>query len=221
VLLMHKECFTKKGWQVWTKYNKMFVKYNAILAGGTALALHIGHRISEDLDFFTAKAFKVESIISNLRKYSDSFSIMSEGEDFITVILDGVKVSLFKYDYPFIDKISSYKGIRIASINDVASMKIIAINQRGTKRDFIDLFFILQETPFHKIADNMISRFGIDRINPLHIGKSFVYFSDAESNPEPLYIKGKDVNWEKIKIFFRSHTKQFVFDLDTAIKRHS
>ena len=216
---MYKECFTKKGWEVFAKCKSIFIKNNAILAGGTALSLQIGHRISEDLDFFTIKDFKVESVISNLRKISTSFSIMSEGEDYITAVFDGIKVSLLKYDYPFIDRTTTYRGIRIAGVHDIASMKVIAINQRGTKRDFVDLFFILQDTPFHKIADNMIRRFGIERINPLHIGKSFVYFSDAESNPDPLYVKGKDVSWEKIKNFFRGHTKQFVFDLDTAIKR--
>ncbi len=218
MFLMYKECFTSQGWKVLAKCKSIFIKYDAILAGGTALALQIGHRVSEDLDFFTSKDFKVESIISNLRKISTSFSIMSEGEDYITAVFNGIKVSILKYDYPFIDRATTYRVIRIAGVNDIASMKVIAINQRGTKRDFVDLFFILQETPFHKIADNMIHRFGIERINPLHIGKSFVYFSDAESNPEPSYIKGKEVSWEKVKSFFRGHVKQFVFDLDTAIK---
>lgn len=107
----------------------------------------------------------------------------------------------------------------VAGILDIASMKVIAISQRGTKRDFIDLYVILQEVPFHKIAEHMINRFGKERINPLHIGKSLVYFSDAESNPEPEYVKGKEIKWDKIKKFFKGHAKQFVLDLDIAHKK--
>lgn len=103
---------------------------------------------------------------------------------------------------------------------DTASMKVIAISQRGTKRDFVDLYFILQKMPFHKIADHMVRRFGKERINPVHIGKSLVYFSDADSNPEPQYMKGKNIDWDKVKKFLRNHVKQFVLDLDTAVKSY-
>jgi len=98
-------------------------------------------------------------------------------------------------------------------------MKVIAINQRGSKRDFVDLYFVLQDIPFHKIAANMVKRFGDERINPVHIGKSLVYFSDADTNPEPAYIKRREVEWERIRGFFRNHVKQFVLDLDAALKK--
>jgi hypothetical protein len=97
-------------------------------------------------------------------------------------------------------------------------MKIIAISQRGTKRDFIDLYCILQEIPFHRIADHAVRRFGRERINSLHIGKSLVNFSDAETHPEPAFTKGRAVKWEPVKKFFRQHIKQLVLDLDNAVK---
>jgi hypothetical protein len=215
---MHKECFPEKGWKVFLRLKNLFTKYNAILAGGTALAFHIGHRISADLDFFTDVSFNSEAIITGIRKIGYSFSLISEGEGYLIVEAGEIKISIFKYDYPFLEKPIKYKGIPVAGILDIASMKLIAISQRGTKRDFIDLYFILQEIPFHKLADHMIRRFGRERINPIHIGKSLVYFSDAESNPEPEYIKGREVSWDKIKKFFRQHVKQFVLDIDTAVK---
>lgn len=182
------------------------------------MALHLGHRISIDLDFFTNVNFKVESIISGIRKKGHPFRIISEGEEYLIVDVDGIKVSLFKYEYPFMEKPVFYKGVQVAGILDIASMKVIAISQRGTKRDFIDLFFILQDMPFHKVAEHMVRRFGRERINPIHIGKSLVYFSDAESNPDPEYINGKELSWDNVKKFFRHHVKQFVFDLDMAVK---
>jgi hypothetical protein len=217
---MHKECFPEKGWKVLHGLKDMLAKRGAILAGGTALALHIGHRISIDLDFFTNKEFKVEQVISEIRKTGLSFSIISEGDGYITANIEDTKFSLFKYEYPFLDKPAVYKGIQVAGVLDIASMKVIAISQRGTKRDFVDLYFILQDMPFHKLAVHMAKRFGKERINPVHIGKSLVYFSDAESNPEPEYLNGKGVSWIKIKSFFRRHVRQFVFDLDAAVKEY-
>jgi hypothetical protein len=110
------------------------------------------------------------------------------------------------------------EGARIAGLLDIAAMKIIAINQRGTKRDFIDLYCILQAIPFHKVADHLVRRFGKERINAVNIGKSFIYFSDAESEPDPQYLKGKAVRWETAKEFFKQHVKQMVLDIDIATK---
>lgn len=215
---MHKECLSKKGWKVLYTLKDILIRYHLILAGGTALALHIGHRISGDLDFFTDVEFNVESIISEIRKAGCAFSVISEGKDYVTVDVDGIKVSVFKYDYPFLDRIFIYRGVGIAGVLDIASMKVIALSQRGTKRDFVDLYFILKDIPFHKVAEHTVRRFGRERVNPVHIGKSQVFFSDAESNPEPEYIKGKEVSWIRVKDFFRDHVKQFVLDLEVAVK---
>ncbi len=196
----------------------IFSMHKAILAGGTALALHMGHRTSCDLDFFTHEDFRIESIISGIRKKKIPFSVISEGEGYLIMEVGGIKCSLFKYEYPFLEKPILYEGIRIAGILDIASMKIIAISQRGTKRDFVDLYVILQETPFHKIAGHAVRRFGKERINSIHIGKSLAYFTDADSDPEPAYAKGRGINWEEVKKFFRSHAKQFVLDLDASVR---
>jgi hypothetical protein len=216
---MHKECLPSKGWKVLEGVKALIKKHNAIMAGGTALSLHIGHRVSADLDFFTGPGLNVESVISGLRKTGLPFRIISEGEGFLIADVDGIKVSIFGYDYPFLEKPLMYKGIPIAGLLDIASMKVIAISQRGTKRDLIDLYFILREVPFHRIAGHMIKRFGRERVNPVHIGKSLVYFSDAESNPEPSYIKGNGISWGTVKEFYKRHVRQFVLDLDAAAKK--
>lgn len=217
---MYKECLSGKGWKVLNSLKNVMKKYHARMAGGTGLALLIGHRISLDLDLFTHDHFRTESVIASIRKSGYPFSIMAEGEGYIVFDIDGIKVSLFHYEYPFLEQPVVFQGILIAGILDIASMKVIAINQRGTKRDFIDLFFLLQNIPFHKVADHMVKRFGPERINPVHIGKSLVFFSDAESNPDPEYLKNKEVKWSQVKKFFTQHVKQFVFDLDSAVKEH-
>jgi len=194
----------------------LILKHEAVLAGGTALALQIGHRKSVDLDFFTTAPFNVESVISAVRKTGLTFRILAEGQEHIIMDVEGVKFSLFLYEYPFLDKPLSHQGITISGILDIAAMKIIAICQRGTKRDFVDMYFILQSVPFHKIAAHMVLRFGKERINPVLIGKALTYFPDADSNPEPDYINTA-VQWETIKTFFKQHAKQFVLDLQKAL----
>ncbi len=215
---MHSECFPEQGWNIIQRLKKIFMKHNAILAGGTALALHIGHRESYDLDFFTMKKFSAESVIRDVRKSRLPFQIISEEEGSLVFEARGIKMSLFRYDYPFLEKPVMYKGIQIADVLDIASMKVIAISQRGTKRDFVDVYTVLQDIPFHRIATHMVKRFGKERINPVHIGKSMVYFSDADAHPDPAYIKGAVANWETVKKFFRAHVKQFVLDLDATLR---
>ena len=214
---MHKKCFPKKGWEVLSSIKDITAKHHAVLAGGTALALQLGHRESADLDFFTTSAFSVDSIISAIRKTGFDFSILDEGEGHLYAAIGGIKFSIFRYDYPFLEKPLSYEGVGIAHILDIADMKIIAISQRGTRRDFIDIYFILQDMPFHKIARHMVLRFGRDRVNPIIIGKSLMYFERADKDPDPKYISEK-VEWGKIRTFFQKHAKQFTLDIAAALE---
>ncbi len=196
----------------------LLARHNAVLGGGTALALILGHRISADLDFFIVDDFNNERVISGIKKTGLPFRVLSEGEGFLIAEVGGIKASLLRYEYPFLEKPVSFNGVLIAGVLDIAAMKVVAVSQRGTKRDFVDLYFILQDVPFHKVAKQMVARFGRERINPVHIGKSLVYFSDAESHPEPEYVKGREVSWTRVKDFFRRHAKQFTLDLDAALK---
>jgi len=144
--------------------------------------------------------------------------ILAEEEGSLTLEIEGVKASFLRYEYPFIDKIVELDQTRMAGLLDIAAMKVIAIIQRVAKRDFIDLYTILQEIPFHKLAGHKIKRFGKEKVNPVHLGKSLVYFMDADTNPEPAYRKGMGLSWENVRKFFRTHVKQFVFDLEAAKK---
>ena len=197
---------------------EMVGSFAATLAGGTALAIQLGHRVSHDLDFFTLEDFNIDNAITAIRKTGLPYRITSEGDGTLNAEIDGIKVSLLRFDHPFLETPLLVDGIPVAGILDIAAMKVIAISQRGLKRDFVDLYFILREKPFHRIAEHMVQRFGPERVPPLHIGKSLVYFADADGNPEPAYIKGKAVKWVEVKKFFQQHVKQFVLDLDAAVK---
>ncbi|MFH1899677.1 MAG: nucleotidyl transferase AbiEii/AbiGii toxin family protein [Patescibacteria group bacterium] len=184
---------------------KLGILNNAYLAGGTALALQIGHRISYDLDFFTEKEFKAQIF---LKKLSQIKAYQHEKVSWGTILgrLDDVKFSLFYYQYPLLDKPIKFKNIDIASIADISAMKVAAISERGTKRDFIDLYFILQEIQLSDVLDFYEQKYKKLASNLIHIKKSLVYFEDAEDEDVPDMLK--QVSWRKVKEFFEQKIKK-------------
>lgn len=213
---MHLECLPGEGRKVLKILKSPVKTHEFILAGGTALALQIGHRLSEDLDFFTSKPFSTDKLFREITKLKFDPEILQEEEGTLVIVINKTKVSMMRYDYPFLEKLTRFNGIPVAGIVDIASMKIIAISQRGAKRDFIDLYFILQRTPFWKIAENVVGRFGRKRINAVVIGKALVYFADADVDPDPKYLGKEKPDWNSIKMFFRKNAKQMVMDLQNA-----
>lgn len=174
---------------------------DAYLAGGTACALQLGHRASLDLDFFTEKKFPTEIVLKQLEELP-GFKLDETSKWTILGSFPKVKFSHFYYPYPLISKTSVFSNINIASLADIAAMKIDAICGRGTKRDFIDLYFLLKE----KFSLDKILKFYDKKYNRLsnniyHITKSLNYFMDAESQDSPKMLT--EVSWQEVKDFFQ------------------
>ncbi|MCL4393050.1 nucleotidyl transferase AbiEii/AbiGii toxin family protein, partial [Patescibacteria group bacterium] len=113
------------------------------LAGGTALSLQMGHRISYDLDFFTQEVFDTDKLLKSLNEVFKLHDvILTDGS--LRGFTDDCEISFFLYQYPLVNKKEVYDGIFLASIKDIALMKIIAIGSRGARKDFYDLYFILK-----------------------------------------------------------------------------
>lgn len=178
---------------------------DAYLGGGTAAALQLGHRISVDFDFFTAKEFVPKVFSAELAK-SGSFD--EEQADKGTVIgkFEGIKFSIFIYKYPLIFPPLKYLSLDIADIRDIAAMKIDAVATRGAKRDFVDLYFMCKSG--YKLAgllDFYDKKYGMLASNLIHIQKSLVFFNDAEPDEMPVMLK--EVKWEEIKKYFEDEVK--------------
>ncbi|OGK51683.1 hypothetical protein A2966_05095 [Candidatus Roizmanbacteria bacterium RIFCSPLOWO2_01_FULL_41_22] len=169
------------------------------LAGGTGLSLHLGHRFSYDLDFFSKKP-EIPAVISQHLLDLGRLEILQNDSGSFNGSLNGIKLSFFNYPYPLLFKPLLFQGIKIASVLDIACMKIVAISERGTKRDFIDLFFICYQSSFDKIIELFSQKYHKVNYNLIHILKSLVYFEDAENDPEPQMIE--KVNWQEVKQFF-------------------
>ncbi len=177
---------------------------NAYLAGGTALALQVGHRISYDLDFFTNKKFKPHLFLKKIGKFAN---YQHQETSWQTVLgrLGDVKFSLFYYPYPVIENFSNFKEIKLASINDIAAMKIAAISERGTKRDFVDLYFILKKMTISQALDLYDKKYQKLASNSVHVKKSLVYFKDADQEPMPRMLE--EIAWLEIKKYFEDLIK--------------
>lgn len=193
--------------------SQFFAETDAYLAGGTALALHLGHRYSEDLDFFTLKAFASKSQIQFLSQIGD-FKLNQTGWRTILGEFESTKFSLFYYQYKLIEKPQVIlKNTYLASLADIAAMKIAAIADRGTKRDFIDLFFLTKILPLGKILAYYDQKYEKLEANKTHILKSLSYFAEAENDALPKMIK--PVDWRQLKEFFEKEVKKISRSLIT------
>lgn len=184
---------------------KIGVVDNAHLAGGTALALQLGHRISYDLDFFTATEFDRNEVLQKLAKVN--FNLEQESWGTLLGRIQKTKFSLFVYQYPLIGKTLKYQNVNIASLEDLAAMKIAAISSRGTKRDFTDLYYLRDRFTLLEMIGFYDKKFQNLDTNKAHLLKSLDYFNDADNDPEPNMLVS-DYSWKKIKNFFNQEVRE-------------
>lgn len=161
------------------------------LAGGTALALQLGHRISIDLDFFTAKEFK-----SNQVNFLDKpYEIISCFDNSIELIKDDTKVFFFYFGFPLKYDLVEVEGLYLANNIDIGLMKLLALQGRTTKKDIIDLFFIDQEViPLEELLVLFETHYPKDSFNSYQSLKKLINTSDLEGQPLPRMFK--EFDWE-------------------------
>jgi hypothetical protein len=182
------------------------------LAGGSAAALHLGHRTSVDLDFFTQQdEYETEPLIQRLQTIAH-LDVQQQGRGTLTGRLGGVRVSFFTYPYPLLAEPEELDGCRIAQLLDIALMKLIAISQRGTRRDFVDLFFICGHGyPLGELLRQIPCKYTTVSYPSYHLLRALIYFADADRDPSPLMLA--PFEWEQAKRFFETEVKQLARDL--------
>jgi hypothetical protein len=164
------------------------------LVGGTALALQIGHRKSIDLDFFGRMDITPIELRQTLDAYGE-VSLRNASGRIQRFMVCGVQVDFVDYDYPWLDEAVSFDGLRLASCSDIAAMKLSAITNRGTKKDFIDLAFLLERFSLSEMLDFYKRKFSDGASFP--VLKSLVFFDDAEADPMPNMLHV--VDWDSAK----------------------
>ncbi len=168
------------------------------LIGGTALALRYGHRSSVDLDLFYHKEFSQSQIVENLeRVFQKRFVYKQEQTRFgIFCFIDGVKVDIVHFPHPPIAPFEEYEKVRFYNDADIAAMKIQAILGRGKKKDFWDLYELLQHYSLQQIIDWHKQKYPSQML-AISIPHAITYFVDADDSETPVSFKSQ--TWEGIK----------------------
>ena len=176
------------------------------LVGGTALALQLGHRVSIDLDLFTPQPFDKELLLNALFSEFD-ISVESEGDQLLLTYIEEIKVDFVKMGYPILYPTVEVEGIRLLDIKDVAAMKLKAIAQRGSKKDFYDIYFLSEILPLAEMLTIFKTKFA--QFEVFHIVKSLTYFEDAENFADPI-VFDKKVSWTKVKKSIADQVKMLI-----------
>lgn len=169
------------------------------LAGGTAVALHLGHRRSADLDFFTKEEF-VETQWEQKLKKEFGFKLLKRDWQTLIGYVSNVKISLFSYNYKQIAPLEFYKHIPIASLQDLGAMKLDTILGRGTKRDIVDIYFLSQRLSLKKLFEFYQKKYGNLEEREIMLKKALIFFGDANKDEMPDMIIRTD--WNSIKKWF-------------------
>jgi predicted nucleotidyltransferase component of viral defense system len=193
---MHSQAIDPQTKRVLDKIVSAGISAQFYLAGGTALAIQLGHRKSIDLDFFSRDDFSIEKLKKELSSLGE-FVVIDQDQGTLNASLDGVKVSFLRYDYIRLYPYIAFENINLADERDIAAMKIDAASSRGSKKDFIDLYFLLQKYSLAELIGFFEKKIADIKYNKMHIFKSLVYFSDAEDEPMPIMLT--DVSWQKVK----------------------
>src|SRR3989344_625819 len=205
---MHEEALTPATRSLFNELSGVLQIKQFYLAGGSALALYFGHRFSIDLDWFSPDFQNDGTLAIDLKKLG-AFRIEFDNEHSIKGLLKGVSISVFRYPYPLIrPTLSVGEVLQLASKEDIACMKLEAASRRGSKKDFVDLFFLFQEFSLAQILGFMKEKYKGLEYNTTHLLRSLTYFDDAEG--QEVQMIATDTNWSKIKEKITQMVKEYM-----------
>ena len=206
---MYWKIFDKDRYELLKKISEVVSIDNYYMIGGTALSLQLGLRESYDFDFCVKNQFNNEILLDELKSIG-KVEVIQNQKGTCDIILNGVQVSFFYYPNKVIKdfvETEEMPDLKIASILDIAIMKVVAIGGRGAKKDFFDLYNIIEKCNItaSELVNGLIQKCG-DNINYVNIIMGLSYFEDAEDEILPNTFV--DYNWENIKKFFIGFQKE-------------
>lgn len=187
----------KEAWAVVRKLEQAGMLAPWVLAGGTGLALQLGHRVSVDLDFFAEGPFDGHALRAALSGLG-MLEVQAQDGDTLHVRLDGLRLSYLRSEVPFLYPPIEYRGLRVADTRDIAAMKIVAIGGRGSRKDFVDLHaYLAAGGDFRGLLQILRRRYANTTFNEVHLLRSLVFFDDAEREPMPRMLQ--PAGWTTIR----------------------
>jgi hypothetical protein len=178
------------------------------LAGGTALALQLGHRRSMDLDFFSetdpVHGPSRREIIAILAQRNGQIVENADGNLLLSV--DGIHVGFFSYGYMLLEPGPVFRNVRLASLLDIGLMKLDALMGRGSRKDFYDLYVLFRNIPVEALLEAGVRKYPHMRDFALMAVESMLWFDNAERDTSPELLE--EIPWERVRAFFIVQAKQ-------------
>lgn len=205
---MHQEALTEKGQVFFSKLEQFSDFY---LAGGTALALQIGHRISVDFDLFCHDDIKKELLPKVQRVFPTSQILpLINNSDELSVLVDEVKFTFLKYPFPVLNDFVILGGIKTLGVLELSVTKAYTIGRRGSLKDYVDLYYVLSENfgTLEQIIELAEKKYGSEFNSRLFL-EQLIYLDDIE-DLEMTFLKNP-IGKEKIKVFFITAVKKIQF----------
>jgi predicted nucleotidyltransferase component of viral defense system len=202
---MYLEAINSKRQKIFQKL-KNFPQF--YLAGGTALALQIGHRMSDDFDLFTEKDIPADLLEKVEKIFKDSkINIITNHSEQLSLIVDQTKVDFVKYPFSLILDLTEYEKVKIIKILETAAMKAYTIGRRATYKDYIDLYFILSEkhSSLPEIIKISKEKFK-EHFDPRLFLEQLVYLEDIQEGP--IQFLKKKVGKKELEDFFQEEIKR-------------
>lgn len=178
------------------------------LAGGTALALRRGYRVSEDLDFFGAiENFDDAWRQTLILQVSERFVSAVTRNSFLalTMNVEGVSVSFMTYNYDLLDSTAELGKVRIAGLTDIGLMKLDSISTRGARKDFYDLYWIAREMTLDSLFQKADAKYA-DKYFQARSLEAMVDFEIADKQDEPTVLV--PIEWAQVKMFFINEARR-------------
>jgi hypothetical protein len=197
--MWHPEVITEAVEQTLLALQRVSALTNFTLAGGTGLALDLGHRRSIDLDLFTSGLLETEVILGKLEKLH-GLQISARDAETLHVNIGETKVSFLAYRYPVLFPCQAFMDVEVFDPRDIGCMKVSAIAGRGAKRDFIDLCALSQHYELGQILTWFKEKYARANYSMVHVMKSLTYFEESEQDPMPDMLI--NLTWDDVKQFF-------------------
>lgn len=194
--MLHKETISKEMWTLLEKLMKDEELKEFNLVGGTALSLHIGHRISIDIDLFTIHPFDSQKMKEHL--VNDYGAVERHiFKNAVLMEIDGIKVDCITHQYPWQSEMKTIEGIRLASLEDIGAMKLNAIMRSGERiKDFIDMYFLLEQHPLQTYLNIYENKY-----NTSHslASMALLYHDQIDMQQRITLLNDRDNNWTTIR----------------------
>lgn len=204
---LHWNTITPVMRSVWQGFSSSNISTEFYLAGGTALALQLGHRLSVDLDFFSQTQSNIPALMEPLRHALKDFSPLLSDSSWgnLVFLADNVRVGFYGYGYDLVKPLLKTDGLVLASVEDIGLMKLDALLSRASRKDFHDLYALCQRMELRELLNLAEQKYPDVRDFEAQVARHLAYFERAEQeSPVPLI---ENVEWETVKEWFRQQAR--------------